>query len=61
MCGIIGIVSRQSVAQIIYDGLLVLQHRGQDSADGGPDTGLGRLPPANARCGRLRRRPRACL
>jgi len=32
MCGIIGIVSRQSVAQIIYDGLLVLQHRGQDSA-----------------------------
>lgn len=32
MCGLIGIVSRQSVAQIIYDGLLVLQHRGQDSA-----------------------------
>jgi amidophosphoribosyltransferase len=32
MCGLIGIVSRQSVAQTIYDGLLVLQHRGQDSA-----------------------------
>ncbi len=32
MCGIIGIVSKQSVAQIIYDGLLVLQHRGQDAA-----------------------------
>jgi len=32
MCGIIGIVSHQKVAQVIYDGLLVLQHRGQDSA-----------------------------
>jgi len=32
MCGIIGIVSQQPVAQVIYDGLLVLQHRGQDSA-----------------------------
>lgn len=32
MCGIIGIVSHQPVAQTIYDGLLVLQHRGQDSA-----------------------------
>ena len=32
MCGIIGIVSQEPVAQIIYDGLLVLQHRGQDSA-----------------------------
>jgi len=32
MCGIIGIVSKQSVAQVIYDALLVLQHRGQDSA-----------------------------
>jgi amidophosphoribosyltransferase len=32
MCGIIGIVSHQPVAQVIYDGLLVLQHRGQDSA-----------------------------
>ena len=32
MCGIVGIVSHQSVAQVIYDALLVLQHRGQDSA-----------------------------
>jgi len=32
MCGIIGIVSKQQVAQVIYDGLLVLQHRGQDAA-----------------------------
>ena len=32
MCGIIGIVSKKPVAQVIYDGLLVLQHRGQDSA-----------------------------
>lgn len=32
MCGIIAIVSHRPVAQLIYDGLLVLQHRGQDSA-----------------------------
>ena len=32
MCGIVGIVSHQPVAQTIYDALLVLQHRGQDSA-----------------------------
>lgn len=32
MCGIIGIVANQSVAHIIYDALLVLQHRGQDAA-----------------------------
>ncbi len=32
MCGIVGIVSQQPVAQVIYDSLLVLQHRGQDSA-----------------------------
>ena len=32
MCGIVGIVSHQQVAQVIYDALLVLQHRGQDSA-----------------------------
>lgn len=32
MCGIVGIVSQQPVAQLIYDSLLVLQHRGQDSA-----------------------------
>jgi len=32
MCGIIGIVSHRQIAQVIYDALLVLQHRGQDSA-----------------------------
>ena len=32
MCGIVGIVSQQPVAQVIYDALLVLQHRGQDSS-----------------------------
>ncbi|GAA0396016.1 amidophosphoribosyltransferase [Cocleimonas flava] len=32
MCGIIGILSNTPVNQEIYDGLLVLQHRGQDSA-----------------------------
>ncbi len=32
MCGIIGIVSHTPVNQMLYDGLLVLQHRGQDAA-----------------------------
>lgn len=32
MCGIIGISSSENVVQEIYDGLLTLQHRGQDSA-----------------------------
>ena len=32
MCGIIGLVSRAPVNQALYDGLLVLQHRGQDAA-----------------------------
>ena len=32
MCGIIGIVARSSANQMIYDGLTVLQHRGQDAA-----------------------------
>lgn len=32
MCGIIGVVAHQPVNQLIYDGLMVLQHRGQDAA-----------------------------
>lgn len=32
MCGIVGIVSKQPVNQLLYDGLTVLQHRGQDAA-----------------------------
>jgi len=32
MCGIIGIVARDRVNQALYDGLTVLQHRGQDAA-----------------------------
>ncbi len=32
MCGLIGIVAKSSVNQALYDGLTVLQHRGQDAA-----------------------------
>ena len=32
MCGIIGIVAKSIVNQSLYDGLTVLQHRGQDAA-----------------------------
>jgi amidophosphoribosyltransferase len=32
MCGVIGIVSHGPVNQLLYDGLLCLQHRGQDAA-----------------------------
>ena len=31
MCGIVGIVSTEPVNQQVYDSLLLLQHRGQDS------------------------------
>ena len=56
MCGIVGIVAHSPVNQAIYDGLTVLQHRGQDAAgiitcdggrlhlrkDNGPDAGTRR-------------------
>ncbi|MEQ1880121.1 MAG: amidophosphoribosyltransferase [Burkholderiales bacterium] len=32
MCGILGVVAKSPVNQLLYDGLLVLQHRGQDAA-----------------------------
>src|SRR5579864_7064819 len=32
MCGIVGIASHNPVNQLIYDALLLLQHRGQDTA-----------------------------
>ncbi|HQU62084.1 MAG TPA: amidophosphoribosyltransferase [Nitrosomonas sp.] len=32
MCGILGIVAKSPANQLLYDGLLMLQHRGQDAA-----------------------------
>ena len=32
MCGIVGVMSQSAVNQLIYDALLLLQHRGQDAA-----------------------------
>ncbi len=32
MCGIVGVISNAPVNQLIYDALLLLQHRGQDAA-----------------------------
>jgi len=32
MCGIVGVISQGPVNQLIYDSLLLLQHRGQDAA-----------------------------
>src|SRR5215471_3784713 len=32
MCGIVGVVSNAPVNQLLYDALLLLQHRGQDAA-----------------------------
>jgi len=40
MCGILGVVSRAPVNQLLYDGLLLLQHRGQDAA--GIATAMGK-------------------
>ncbi len=32
MCGVIGVMAHEPVNQILYDGLTMLQHRGQDAA-----------------------------
>ena len=32
MCGVVGVVAKTPVNQVLYDGLLLLQHRGQDAA-----------------------------
>ncbi len=32
MCGILGVVATSAVNQLLYDGLLLLQHRGQDAS-----------------------------
>ena len=32
MCGIVGILGGENLNQELYDGLTVLQHRGQDAA-----------------------------
>ena len=32
MCGILGVVATSPVNQLLYDGLQLLQHRGQDAA-----------------------------
>ena len=40
MCGIVGVVSNGPVNQLLYDSLLLLQHRGQDAA--GIATGHGK-------------------
>ena len=40
MCGIVGAVAQGPVNQLLYDSLLLLQHRGQDAA--GISTGLGK-------------------
>ena len=32
MCGILGVVAQSPVNQLLYDGLLTLQHRGQDAS-----------------------------
>jgi amidophosphoribosyltransferase len=41
MCGIVGVVAHTPVNQLLYDGLLLLQHRGQDAA--GIATGEGHV------------------
>jgi amidophosphoribosyltransferase len=44
MCGIVGVVSQAPVNQLLYDALLLLQHRGQDVQ--GQWSGARRVPHA---------------
>ena len=32
MCGVVGVVGRETINQVLYDSLILLQHRGQDAA-----------------------------
>ena len=32
MCGVFGMIAHEPVNQMLYDGLQMLQHRGQDAA-----------------------------
>lgn len=41
MCGVVGVVSHSPVNQLIYDALLLLQHRGQDAAGIATSNGQG--------------------
>lgn len=41
MCGIVGVVSHSPVNQLLYDALLLLQHRGQDAAGIATNHGSG--------------------
>src|SRR5579864_894190 len=41
MCGIVGIASHNPANQLIYDALLLLQHRGQDAAGIATNSGNG--------------------
>lgn len=52
MCGIVGIVSQEPVNQQIYDALLLLQHRGQDST--GIATASGKNLHISKRSGQVR-------
>ena len=58
MCGIVGVISKTPVNQLIYDALLLLQHRGQDAAGivtAGPDERGTKFFMSAIRCTPMRR------